>query len=47
MRNVVDKAVEKIKTRFTFKDLFFWKSCHFLDNVENMVQLDRPQMTIQ
>ena len=47
MRNVSDRFVEKIKTHILYSAVFlFRKSCLLLDSVGNIVDPDRPQMTI-
>jgi len=40
-------VVEKIETRVLWPKTFFRKSCRLCDNVKNMVQPDRPHMTMQ
>jgi len=40
------KFVEKIKTHFMFSNVFFYENRAVLNNVENMAESDRPQMTI-
>jgi hypothetical protein len=40
------KIVEEIKTRFLCSVTFFRKSRRLWDNVENMIEPDKPQMTI-
>jgi hypothetical protein len=46
MRNVSDKCCRgNQNTRFVFNN-YFWKIVPFLDNVENIVELGRPQMAI-
>jgi len=47
MRNVSDESVEKIKTRILCSVTFFFrKSCRIWDNVENILERDRPQMKL-
>jgi hypothetical protein len=41
------KVVEKIETHFVFNIFFSRKSCCLSDNVENMVEPERSQMTTQ
>jgi hypothetical protein len=40
------KVIEKIKTHILYSITFSRKSCRLWDNVQNMVELDRPQMTV-
>jgi len=40
------KFVQKIETHFVLNNFFFRKSCRLWDSVENIVDPDRPQMTI-
>jgi len=47
MRNVSDKFVERIKTRFMLSKIIFRESRLLWDNVENVAEPDRPQLTIQ
>ena len=48
IRNASEKSVEKIRTHILRSVTFFFrKSCCLLDNSENTVQSDRPQMTIR
>jgi len=46
MRNVSDKLVEEIKTYFIFNNVCL-NSCCSWDNVENIAEPDRPQITIK
>ena len=47
MRNVSDKVVEKIKTHFMLNNIFFFLNRAVYEIMwKNMVQPDRPQMTI-
>ena len=46
MRNVQTKVVQKVKTHFMFNNFFFRKSSIYEMWWKNMVQPDRPQMTI-
>jgi len=41
------KVTEKIKIEISGSEIFVRKSCRFWDNVENLIQPDRSQMTIQ
>jgi hypothetical protein len=45
MRNVSDKIVDKVKTHVLCSVIFCRKSCRLWDNVENVVEPDRPQTT--
>jgi len=46
IRNVSDKSFrENQNSHFIFNN-FFWKSCCLWDNVENIVELERPQITV-
>jgi hypothetical protein len=48
IRNISDKSCrENQNTDFMFGIFFFSKIVPFLDNAENMLEPDRPQMTIQ
>ena len=40
------KVVEKIKTHILFSITFFQKSYRLWDNIKNMVEPERPHMTI-
>jgi len=40
------KVVEKIKSQILCSVAFFFKSCRLWDNVKNIVERGRPQMTI-
>jgi hypothetical protein len=47
MRNDSDKIVEKIKTHILYSVTLFRKSSRLWDMWKNMVERDRPQMTLQ
>jgi hypothetical protein len=46
MRNVSDKFVEKFETHILCSIFFIRKSCRLCDNVENIVDRGRSQVTI-
>jgi hypothetical protein len=45
--NFQTKVVEKVRTDILCSASFLRKSCRLWDNVENMMEADRPQMKIQ
>jgi hypothetical protein len=46
IRNVLAKVVEKIKTHFIFSNFFFENRVFYEIMLKNIVEQDRPQMTI-